>query len=33
MEKNEIQVKGGIMVNVDVCVKSIVYVKNIKFGI
>ena len=33
MEKNEIQINGGIMANVDMCVKSVVYVKNIKFEI
>ena len=33
MEKNVIQINGGIMINVDVSVKNIMYVKRIIFGI
>ena len=33
MEKNVIQVNGGIMINVEVRVKNIIYVKKIMFGI
>ena len=33
MEKNIIQINGGIMRNVDVSVKNIMYVKKIIFGI
>ena len=33
MVENVIQIKGRIMINVDVSVKNIIYVKNITFGI
>ena len=33
VEKNVIQINGGITINVDVSVKSIIYVKKIMFGI
>ena len=33
MEENVIQVNGGIMINVDVSVKNVMYVKKIMFGI
>ena len=33
MEKNVIQINGGIMINVDVSLKNIIYVKKIMFGI
>ena len=33
MEENVIQIKKRIMINVDVSVKNIIYVKNIIFGI
>ena len=33
MEENLIQINGGIMINVAVKVKSIVYVKKVMFGI
>ena len=33
MEKNVIQINGGIMINVDVSVKIFMYVKKIMFGI
>ena len=33
MEKNVIQINGGITINVDVNVKNIIYVKKIMFGI
>ena len=33
MKENVIQVNGGIMINVDVSVKNVMYVKNIVFGI
>ena len=33
MEQNVIQINGGIMINVDVSVKNIIYVKKIMFGI
>ena len=32
MEENVIQINGGIMINVDVSVKNIIYVKKIMFG-
>ena len=32
MEENEIQISGGLMINVDVNV-SVMYVKKIMFGI
>ena len=32
-EENVIQIKSGIMINVDVSVKNIIYAKNIIFGI
>ena len=32
IEKNLIQVNGGIMINVDVNVKSVMYVKKIMLG-
>ena len=32
MEKNVIQINGGITINVDVSVKSVMYVKKIIFG-
>ena len=32
MEENVIQIKSGIMINVDASVKNVMYVKNI-FGI
>ena len=31
--KNVIQINGGIMINVDVSLKNIIYVKKIMFGI
>ena len=31
--KNVIQINGGIMINVDVSVKNVTYVKKIIFGI
>ena len=31
MEENVIQIKSGIMINVDVSVKNIIYVKKIVF--
>ena len=33
MEKNIIQINGGIMINVDVSVKNVMYAKKIIFGI
>ena len=33
MEENVIQINGRIMINVDVSVKNITYVKKIMFGI
>ena len=33
MEENEIQINGGITINVDVSVKNIIYVKMIMIGI
>ena len=33
MVENVIQIKSGIMINVDVSVKYIIYVKKIVFGI
>ena len=33
MEEIAIQINGEIMLNVDVSVKNIMYVKNIMFGI
>ena len=33
MEEYVIQINGGIMTNVDVSVKNVMYVKNIIFGI
>ena len=33
MEENEIQIKNGIMINLDVSVKNIIYVKKTVFGI
>ena len=33
MEKDVIQINGGIMINVDVTVKNVIYVKKIMFGI
>ena len=33
IEKSVIQINGGITTNVDVSVKSIIYVKKIVFGI
>ena len=33
IEENVIEIKSGIMINVDVSVKSIIYVKKIIFGI
>ena len=33
MEENVIHVNNGIMINVDVSVKSVMYVKKIMFGI
>ena len=32
-EENEIQIKNGIMINLDVSVKNIIYVKKTVFGI
>ena len=32
-EENEIQIKNGIMTNLDVSVKNIIYVKKTVFGI
>ena len=33
MEKNVIQINGRIMINVDVSVQKLMYVKNFIFGI
>ena len=33
MDENVIQVNGGIMINVDVTVKNVLYAKKINFGI
>ena len=33
MEENVIQINGGIMINVDVSVKNVIYAKKIMFGI
>ena len=33
MEKNVIQINGGITINVDVSVKNIIHVENVIFGI
>ena len=33
MEENVIQINGGIMINVNVSVKNIMYVKKTMFGI
>ena len=33
MEENVIQINGGIMINVNVSVKSVMYMKKIMFGI
>ena len=33
MVQNVFQIIGGIMINVDVGVKNIIYVKHISFGI
>ena len=33
MEKIVIQINGGIMINVDVSVKNVMYAKKIVFGI
>ena len=33
MEENVIQINSGIKTNVDLCVKSVMYVKKIMFGI
>ena len=33
MEENVIEINGGITINVDVSVKSVVYVKKIILGI
>ena len=33
MEKNVIQINGEIMINVDVSVNNVMYVKKIMFGI
>ena len=33
MVKNVLQINVGLMVNADVCVKNVIYVKNIKIGI
>ena len=33
MEQTSIQINGGIMMNVDVSVKNIIYVKKNMFGI
>ena len=33
MEENIIQINGGIMINVDVSVKNVMYVKKIMSGI
>ena len=33
MEETEIQINGGIKINVDVSIKHVMYVKKIIFGI
>ena len=33
MKENVIQIKSGIIINIDASVKNIIYVKNIIFGI
>ena len=33
MEENVIQINGGIMINVDMSVRNVRYVKHIMFGI
>ena len=33
MEENIIRINGATAINIDVCVKSIIYVKKIMFGI
>ena len=33
MEKNVIEINGGIIINVDASAKNIMYVKKIMFGI
>ena len=33
MEENVIQIKSGIMINIDASAKNIIYGKNIIFGI
>ena len=33
MEEIATQINGGIMINVDVSVKNVIYVKKIMFGI
>ena len=33
MKENVFQIKNGIMINVDVSVKNMIYVKKIIFGI
>ena len=33
MEENVIQIKSGMMINVDVSAKNILYMKKITFGI
>ena len=33
MKVNVIQINGGIMINADVSVKNVMYVKKIMFGI
>ena len=33
MEENEIQINGGITINVNVSIKNVMYVKKIIFGI
>ena len=33
MEENVSQINGGIMINVDVIVKNVMYVKKIMFGV
>ena len=33
MDENVIQINVGIMINVDVSVKNVIYVKKIMFGI
>ena len=33
MEENVIQINGGIMINVDMHVKNVMYVKKTLFGI